>query len=308
MWDGIRNRLKTVTDRRYRELFRQRMVSDLDKRNAKADAMAAKLPRFEASGKMTKQVATLQSDGFVMLPGVLKPSWVGELVDYFSREECFDPYRSKLGKFRAPGGAPKESHVAFFSNETVALAPHAFEIANHPDVLETVAGFLGAKPTITYMSSWWSLPAADGTAEHAEKFHRDVDDWRFVKLFCYLTDVDDMSGPHMFVRGSHRVNKLTKLRRFSEEEVESTFGSDKLVKFTGPAGTAFLETTAGVHRGIPVKTKHRLIFQVLYSLRPTIYGPKKPVVEAGEGTIPRGLDPFINRIYLKKNGQPASPS
>ena len=131
------------------------------------------------------------------------------MVDYFKGKDCVDPYRPHLGQFRGPTNTPPETHVANYSIETVAGAPHAFAISNHPNVLAVVAAVLGAKPTIALMSAWWSLPRADGAPEHAEMFHRDIDDYRFIKLFCYLTDVDEASGPHVFVRGSHRINKHT---------------------------------------------------------------------------------------------------
>jgi hypothetical protein len=219
------------------------------------------------------------------------------MVAYFSEQECADPYRPKLGGFRVNGAVPNGTHVAFFSNDVVAAAPHVFAIGNDPHVLAIVAAALGAKPTISYMTAWWSLPAGDGTAQHAERFHRDVDDWRFIKLFCYLTDVDEAAGPHVFVRGSHRINRLTDIRRFSDEEIASAFAPDDIVVFTGPAGTSFLENTSGIHRGIPAASKPRLIFQVLYSLRPVIYGPENPVVRLGANGVPADLDPYVNRVY-----------
>lgn len=297
--EKISLRAKVLTDSRHRAFFLQRAVTDIGRRERKADAIASRLPRFQtrAPTPADEQVKRLKQDGYVHVEGLIKPEWLPEMVQYFRQSECADPYRPQLGAFRGPENIPRETHVAFFSNEIVARAPHVFEIANNPRVLATVAGMLGSKPTISYMTTWWSVPAADGGAEHAEKFHRDVDDLRFVKLFCYLTDVDETSGPHMFVRGSHSVNKLTEIRRFSDDEVASTFGPENLVRFTGPAGTTFLENTYGVHRGIPVAKTPRLIYQVLYSLRPTIYGPKQPVAKIGRDGVPADIDPFINRVY-----------
>jgi hypothetical protein len=122
-----------------------------------------------------------------------------------------------------------------------------------------------------------------------QNFHRDIDDLRFVKLFCYLTDVDEESGPHVYLPGSHRANKLTATGRYQEEEVYQAFGEPR--RFTGPAGLTFLENTYGFHRGLPVKSKPRLIFQVLYSLRPNGYGPKRPIGSRGTH------DRYINRVY-----------
>ena len=165
-------------------------------------------------------------------------------------------------------------------------------------MLSIVSGFLGAKPTISLITAWWSMPHKDGKAEEAELFHRDVDDIRFVKLFCYLTDVDEVSGPHVFVPGSQNVDRLTKIRRYQDREILDAFGEKSLITFTGKAGTAFLENTYGFHRGVPPTQKPRLLFQVLYSLRNSIYGPDQPVGRIGVDGVPADIDPFINRVYL----------
>jgi hypothetical protein len=297
----ITDRLKVLTDSRYREFYLQRRETDLFERERRANAVAAQLPAGAAlplDFKAQQAAQNLKEDGYAMVSDLLPPEWVSEMTDYFSQNECSDPYQQNLGSFKVKNNPPKGVHVAQFNNEIVVRAPHAFEIANDSQVLSVVTQMLGAKPTISLISAWWSLPA-DGTAQQAENFHRDVDDWRFVKLFCYLTDVDETSGPHVFVKGSHKENKLTQIRRFTDAETEATFGADSLLRFTGPAGTAFLENTYGVHRGTPPTDNPRLIFQVLYSLRPVIYGPKIPLVRAGANGVPKGLDPFINRVYCE---------
>lgn len=303
--EKIAIRLKALTDHRYRQFYLQRFVKDVRSRGDRADRVAARLPKLptyssaegETSQTTGEMSQTLKDRGYLFVPGLVRPEWIADMVAFFKERECSNPYQTALGKFRAPANVPAGTHVAYFDNEVVACAPHAFEIANDPKVLEIVSDMLGAKPTISYMTAWWSLPAGDGKALQAENFHRDVDDWRFVKLFCYLTDVDESSGPHMFVQGSHNINKLTEIRRFSDEEVISTFGPENVVRFTGTAGTAFLENTYGIHRGFPPASKPRLIYQVLYSLRPVIYGPKTPVAKIGSNGIPNNIDPYINRVY-----------
>ena len=213
-------RLKPITDARHREFFMQRLVKDVPARERRADATASRLPPIPGEGRAraASGAHALKQQGFVAIPDLIKTEWLPAMRSYFSEHACSDPYRPERGTFRAEV-APAGTHVAYFSHDVVARAPHAFEIANDAGVLGIVAEMLGAKPTISYMMAWWSLPAGEA-AQHAEKFHRDLDDWRFAKLFCYLTDVDEGSGPHVFVRGSHAVNKLTRLRRFSDEEVE----------------------------------------------------------------------------------------
>jgi hypothetical protein len=287
----------TLGEARHRSFWLQRNVRNVPRRLDLAARTAARLPRFEGplSAEAMARSSILQRDGYVMTPGVAPAAWVDDMRRWFETQPCSDPYRPELPAFVGPTNAPKGTHVAFFDHENVVAAPHALEIANNPVLLETVAANLGAKPTISYMTAWWSTPAGDGTAQHAENYHRDVDDFDFIKFFLYLTDVDEEAGPHVYVRGSHVANKLTTIRRYEDAEVHAAFGRDSEVRFTGQAGACFLEKTYGFHRGYPPKSKSRLIFQVLYSLRETIYGPKRPIIDA-KGL---GLDPFINRIYCR---------
>ena len=66
--------------------------------------------------------------------------------------------------------------------------------------------------------------------------------------------------------------------------------------FTGPRGTAFLENTFGLHKGLPPRRGERLIFQVTYSLFPLLYGPERPLFGASELGVQH--DPYIHRLYV----------
>lgn len=294
------NALMSLHDERYRAFYMMRRVTSVPRRQEIAARRAASLPRMDhpPSNEAVEKARILSRQGYVLTPGVIPSEWVADMRAYFSGQPCADPYR-RLGSFVGPENVTPGTHVAFFDNKTVANAPHAFEIANLPLLLDIVASEMGAKPTISYMTAWRSIPARDGVAQHAENHHRDVDDFDFTKFFVYLTDVDEEAGPHVFIKGSHLVDKLTPIRRYQDEEVFAAFGKENEVRFTGPAGSCFLEKTYGMHRGFPPVSRPRLIFQVLYSLRPTIYGPTTPVVDRP----PDGLeiDPYINRIYCRSN-------
>lgn len=292
---ALKGAFNAITDERYRYYYRQRRVENLARREALASRVIRNLPPLPQDWP-SQEAAILERDGIAYLPDLLTPSELQETRSYFQTRECGDPYRAHLGRFLAPKEAPPETHVAYFANDIVIHAPHVLKVANHPLVLAAVAGVLGAKPTISFMTAWWSLPAR-GEAEHAELYHRDYDDLRFVKLFLYLTDVDVESGPHAFVRGSHKQDKILRRTRFSEDDVAAQFPPEDCLQIEGRAGTNFLENTFGLHRGIPPVSKPRLIFQVLYSLRPYIAGPAKPIREVPRMHEGTQLDPYINRSY-----------
>jgi hypothetical protein len=286
---------------RYRRYVAQRLVLDVRRRERKAEHLVTRLPRRDGRPSIgaSAKARVLADQGFVMLSDALASAAVAEMRDYFSQQECSDPYRPELGRFTAPAQVPAGSHVAAFDHATIAKAPHALALANDPQILEIVGEVLGAKPTISLLAAWWSVPSSEGPPKEAENFHRDVEDWRFVKLFLYLTDVDEDNGPHVFIPGSHRQDALGQTRRFSEEEVASAFGSNGVQRFIGPAGTCFLEHTYGVHRGFPPRSKPRLIYQVQYSLRPVYGGPRKPVAVLGQDGVPASVDRYVNRVYCR---------
>ena len=298
---SIQTHLGNMLDPRYRQFYWQRRNRNPASRERRSDAIAATLPRFGGveTAVVAAAVEQMRAQGYAMMSPLIPADAVVRLRDYFSGQPVSDPYHPERGSFVPPANVPQGTHVAFFGHETIARAPGLYDIVNHPELLAVVARVLGGKPTIAYIPVWWSLPAGDGKALQAENFHRDVDDWRFLKLFVYLTDVDEDSGPHVYVPGSHGADKLTEIRRYSEAEVQEAFGPDCEKRFTGPAGTAFLENTYGFHRGYPAKLTPRLILGVTYCIQSVPYGPKAPVAIIGENGVPADIDPYINRIYCR---------
>ena len=305
----IITRLRQLTDGRYRKFYLQRLVSDIDQRERWSDRLAARLPAAEtlSDERAIALVDALEHNGYAPVDFVT-PAMIADLQAYFADKRCGDPYRPRLGRFNPPDDFPAGVHVAYFDANVIIDAPHVFDIFNNPVILQAVGALLGAKPTLAYMTAWWTLPAGDGEAQQAENFHRDVDDWRFIKYFIYLTDVDEQSGPHIFVAGSHRDKRFRTIRRYAESEIADAYDDTDMITFTGPAGTCFLENTSGFHRGLPALSRPRLALACTYALRAIPYGPRYPVGKIGEGSVPGGVDPYTNRIYCEAGGGMSRPA
>ncbi len=299
--------LSAIRDTRWWPFFLQRCFMQPHRR----DALAARLARLHAAGVPTdatlqsqavERVHQLRTRGIAELGRPLVAKQCQALLEYFTSREVHDPYRPERAPFHPLGeGRHENTHVAHHSAVDIVQAHGLLALANRPDILAAVTGFLGCRPTLSYLAAWWSYPTPLG-AQQAEFFHRDVDDWRFVKLFVYLTDVGDECGPHVYVAGSSRSSRLAKIRRFTDEEVMAAFGANSVLRMQGQAGDAFLEDTFGIHKGQPVARGHRLIFQAVYSMYALPYGPAKPVasLRAAETANPGVyLDPWINRHYLQ---------
>ena len=104
-------------------------------------------------------------------------------------------------------------------------------------------------------------------------FHYDLDDYRFLKFFFYLTDVDDKSGPHICVRASHKYKKFSHIllrKRETDREIIDSYGEESLVTICGEAGFGFVEDPLCFHKGLTPTHKDRLLLQIEFAT--TDYG------------------------------------
>jgi hypothetical protein len=278
--------------------FAQRRVLRASSRRRLSAMLARLLPPANPARTPLSLAAAMEREGFAYFDGVMTPKLVREMRHYLSTQPVFAPYIPNAPRVSIDATDLPDSHILSVPEELLVRCPHLLDVANHPAILATVEGVFGCKPTIGSMSSWWSTPTRDNVARHAENFHRDVDDVHFLKLFIYLNDVGHSSGPHEYIRGSARIDQLNAIKRYSDEEVLAAFGRERLVTFTGPAGTTFLENTFGLHRGQPVRAGRRLILQIVYSMLPMAFGPAKPYSAALFAPTERPIDPYTNRIYV----------
>ncbi|WP_339854184.1 hypothetical protein [uncultured Nisaea sp.] len=234
----------------------------------------------------------MQTDGYADL---------GELMSKQQRDDVFAYLEDKKVRYfwdRAlepfsPDSPPPNVSVGGYDRKDIMAAPHLHMLANHPRVVGVAARLLGVMPSLMATSMWWSFPGrVEG--EHAELFHIDRHCYRFCKLFIYLTDVDEDSGPHVYVRATgnyganyahaakkaagnedllKRYNAILGKQRKTDAEIEELFGAERVAVKTAPAGSAILGNTGSIHKGQHPKTNRRLLFSALYTMLPTIKDP-----------------------------------
>ena len=234
----------------------------------------------------------LRRDGVAMLPGFISQDTIARIESHLAGATLTERFTPRRGGFTIDT-VPENVHVAEYATEHILRCQDVLALANHPILLDAAGRYLRCKPTISNISIWWSLPA-DGTAQEAENYHRDVDDWRFVKFFLFMNDVGADGGPHCFVRGSHRRARFLRIRRVPDAEVTAAFDARDLLSIGGRSGDAFLEDTFGLHKGQPPIAKRRLLLQVEYSVNPiAVYSYLANAVNSTE------LDRYVNRLYIQ---------
>jgi hypothetical protein len=131
--------------------------------------------------------------------------------------------------------------------DVLTLAQGFVDVALHPLVREALNEYLGDTYALVEAKGWKSLPTTrDFHGWHGDAWYdqETVTDRipREVKLGFYLTDVK--SGAFQYLRGTHGKQAP---RGYGNGESQS-FPLERLVELTGPAGTAFLFDTTGIHR------------------------------------------------------------
>jgi hypothetical protein len=214
---------------------------------------------------------------------------IADIREYLRDKEML----SVDGRRFTEDSVPNDVRLATFPLLTILHCPHLLELMNSPQSLQVATEYLRCRPTISSVRIDYSFPGSS-TPEDVQRFHRDHDDWAFLKFFLYLTDVDALSGPHEFVQGSHRKSERLSAEFYPDAEVDRRFGLRNVLRIIGPRGTGFYEDTWGVHKGAIPTDRPRLMFQVQYSIFPVFKYNYQPLAVAGT----RSLDRYINRLLV----------
>ncbi|MCZ4431230.1 hypothetical protein O3S81_16095 [Agrobacterium sp. SOY23] len=197
-----------------------------------------------------------------------------ELFRFGCETPCFGNFERKLELL---AGEHAEAEQRFGRTilsghhfERVMQCDAALAVQRDPLLLDIARHYLGGEAKLITTRTWWSFPTKSASEEDLSrasfKYHFDLDDWRMLKFFFYLSDVDSDAGPHIYVRGSHNrrrlKHQLTLLVGHPAEDVLEYYGSENVVELTGKAGTGFVEDPFGFHMGTPAKTTPRLMMEV----------------------------------------------
>ncbi len=281
---------RLVTPRRLRRLVSASLCAGVHLREGAPQFGRAIAANCDAS------LSELNTSGYAPLGMLLDQQQVTDIHNFLQNKTV-----KELGHLKrafALDSVPQDVRLADYALQDIVECPHILQLANSPSLLWLASKYIGCKPTISAVWLRWSFPSTS-TGEGLQAFHRDSDDWRFLKVFVYLTDVGEQGGPHVYVKGSHRERAPMRLRPYSDDEVEQAFGREQVVSVTGQSGTGFAADTYGIHKGAVPITKPRLLLQIQYSLLPVYAYRYRPVPYSG----PINPDRYINRLILQGQGK-----
>tara|TARA_B100000886_G_scaffold307983_1_gene241379 strand:+ start:1146 stop:2087 length:942 start_codon:yes stop_codon:yes gene_type:complete len=109
--------------------------------------------------------------------------------------------------------------------------------------------------------------------KYAQYFHYDCDYKKFFKVFIYLNDVSNESGPHIFLKHSHKRKLFSHIisDRLSDETIKQNYNQENIIKFTKQKGSVIIEDTFGLHKGETPSKKQRLMLIIEFGNSKPIY-------------------------------------
>lgn len=146
-------------------------------------------------------------------------------------------------------------------------------VAEDPKLWEIAAKYLETKPILIETRLWWTFVPKEPVNKSLllpYNFHYDLEDYRFIKFMFYLKNVNEYSGSHVCIKGSHNKKKLrdqlSLIRVTSEQEIFDYYGAEKVSTICGEAGSGFVEDFYCFHRGTLPILQDRLVLEVKFAM------------------------------------------
>ena len=152
-------------------------------------------------------------------------------------------------------------------------------------LLAIASAYLNEPALLNYVVLTLSTPMQGGP-QVSQLWHQDCDDVRMLKVFVYLTDVEnDDDGPFTFVDAS--ISKMVPNQFFKRHLPDSKVGLKVLAsvkKMIRKKGSVFVvDTSRCYHMGSRVgEGHHRLMYTALYTAAPCLHPIETPIFYVDE--------------------------
>ena len=225
----------------------------------------------------TKVVDVLKKDG-VYLDFSLPPNILEGILHQTKTQNCYAGGRTDMGfkiseKSEIDRVYKRPFYVARYFNISSSWSEIS-QLATDPKLQEIASKYIGQQAIYTGASLFWTFPVQGASEDFDQQqfkyFHYDVDDLAGLRFCFYLSEVDDESGPHLCIRGSHIKKSLLHVLNFfsriqSEENLSKLYSPEQFATIKGDSGYGFIEDTFCFHRGIAPKSKPRLFLQLHFA-------------------------------------------
>jgi hypothetical protein len=140
--------------------------------------------------------------------------------------------------------------------------------------LNIANAYFGMFAKLRYYNVWYTF-ATESEARESQLWHFDREDNYILKIFLYLKDVDEGTGPFTYAPETHRKGSRRNLqpeyfleknvRRTTDEQMNAVVPKENWIRAVGKKGTIVFADTRGYHKGGEAKTDDRLMFTCMFT-------------------------------------------
>ena len=275
----------------------------------------------------------LNNDGVCSLGSLISQRDIDKVLEITDTLKMVNIYNNEELQFDKDQ-IPRNCNFGHFMHSDIVKIPEILKLMNSPEVIGPVTCYLGCLPTIVNIVLQWSFADRHLDDSESQNFHLDPGIGKVVKLFTYLTDVGETTGPTTFVSGSEKLNQKLLLiedhvkhyygdeydcikdlihwgGRKSDNEICEAYGVRTIQPITGESGHSFLGNTRCYHKGMIPKNKPRLALIVEYGALPIGYDPEKngggeheadeawqKLIEEYSDVYPEFVLNYVNRLIV----------
>jgi len=231
--------------------------------------------RLALNGAQQQVVRDLRSQGLSLVSfkelgaDAKQLSRLRETVDSFARSSKVKEAIQNYAAVVAQGQMAYDAYIVKLNVEgpTFALDNPLLQLGTDPQILDVVNSYFGLWGKLIYADVWHSIPIDVGRRIGSQRWHRDPEDRKIVKIYLYFSNVDSGAGPLEYVPGSGFGGRYEKLRKWTAKgdrypadgELERGIPASEWVSCVGPVGTTVFCDTSGFHRGGIATTSARIV-------------------------------------------------
>ncbi len=147
------------------------------------------------------------------------------------------------------------------------------KLALENKVLGIINSYMGMFSKFYMFTLNKTMPVPEGSKEvQSQRWHRDPEDKKMVKVFLYFNDVDENTGPFVYIKDTHFEGKYGNLfppepPRGSlppDEKVQKIIPKENIKICMAPAGTLIFADPRGIHKGGYATKNHRIMSTLYY--------------------------------------------
>jgi hypothetical protein len=215
----------------------------------------------------------IRTDGYYVFPQKLDSEVCDELLRFALSTPAAPRTGAGADDLQAKVYNPIHPMAAtyHFTEHVLAQNHEIQKLICDPVFLAISQTYLGVAPVFEAVAMWWTTAfKKEADSASAQLYHFDMDHNKWVKIFIYLTDVTGESGPHCYIKGTHRTfskpNALLSKGyvRISDKDLAQYYPPSHFKEICGKAGTVIIGDTAAFHKGKPAIAGHRLVFELEY--------------------------------------------